>query len=137
MKVVTMDINASLFPAEVKATGDEKTRTSYKVDLRMDNSVIVHLKLEQARSLWHELGVVLQSLDHDAETIVNLAERTNDRWLAEHGNPHGINCPICTVEDPCISCAEQIRAEQDYAIRNLEDLRGLPHSSDLESHPSN
>ena len=88
-----MDINASLFPAEVKATGDERTMTSYKVDLRMDNSVIVHLKLEQAYSLWHELGAVLQSLDHDDDKAA--------------------------------------------AIANLEDLRGLPHSSDLESHPSN
>ena len=67
--------------------------TDTPITIVIDKFNYVFLTLEQARSLWHELGAVLQSLDHDDDKAA--------------------------------------------AIANLEDLRGLPHSSDLESHPSN
>ena len=154
-----MDMHASLFPAEVKATGDEKTISSYKVDLRMDNSVVVHLKLEQARSLWHELGAVLQSLDHDAGVEVPAEIVPAEPAVNSRGESECVNCrrPICWspltgdwyhVGDLSVNCAGSsdewpkvatpaMAISKSDSIRNLEDLRGLPHSSDLESHPSN
>lgn len=80
-------------PGSISAEETVLKDTDTPITMVIDKFNYVFLTPEQARSLWHELGAVLQSLDHDDDKAA--------------------------------------------AIANLEDLRGLPHSSDLESRPPN
>ena len=88
---MAMQFNGS--PGSISAEDTVLKDTDTPITIVIDGFNYVFLTLEQAYSLWHELGAVLQSLGTDAGKAV--------------------------------------------AIANLEDLRGLPHSSDLEQHPSN
>jgi hypothetical protein len=62
-----MFITAGIFPEQITAKDDSDTTTRWKVTVKLDDDINVHLTLEQARSLWHELGAVLQSEEKDAE----------------------------------------------------------------------
>ncbi len=60
-----MDIHGSIFPETIKVREGFNSDSKYQVGVSMDTTVTIHLTLAQARSLWHELGAVLQSEDHE------------------------------------------------------------------------
>ena len=133
--------------------------TDTPITIVIDKFNYVFLTLEQTRSLWHELGAVLQSLDHDAEAEAPAEIVSTEPSTLDFTERECVNCrrPICWsaltgdwyhVLDLCVNCVGSTDERPRVAtpvmtiskadsIRNLEDLRGLPHSSDLESHPSN
>lgn len=154
-----MLINASLFPEQIKAFENSSNVGNWSSCLCLDNGVHIHLNLEQTRGLWSELGAVLQSLAHDTGVEVPAEIVSTEPAVKSSGERECVNCrrPICWspltgdwyhVLDLCVNCvgssdewprvATPVMAiSKSASIRNLEDLRGLPHSSDLESHPSN
>jgi hypothetical protein len=62
-----MDIHASMFPDEIKVRDNFNRDSKYQVGIKLDGTSTIHITLDQARSLWHELGAVLQSEDHDVK----------------------------------------------------------------------
>ena len=154
---MAMHFNGS--PGNIVAEETILHHSDTPITIVIDTFNYVFLTLEQARSLWHELGAVLQSLDHDAGVEVPAEIVSAEPAVTSSGQSECANCrrPIywsplsCDwyhVLDLCVNCAgstdERPRVatpvmaiSKSDSIRNLEDLRGLPHSSDLESHPSN
>ena len=61
---MAMHFNGS--PGNIVAEETILKNTDTPITIVIDTFNYVFLTLEQARSLWHELGAVLQSLDHDA-----------------------------------------------------------------------
>ncbi len=57
-----MFITMGIFPDKIKVLDDKDTTTHWKVTVVVDEDTNIHLTLEQARSLWHELGAVLAEL---------------------------------------------------------------------------
>lgn len=102
-------------PGSITAEETVLKDTDTPITIVIDKFNYVFLTLEQARSLWHELGAVLQSLDTTPQEQAGYVWCNEDSRY-EHPDMHGL---------------------RSDSIRNLEDLRGLPHSSDLEPHPSN
>ena len=154
---MAMHFNGS--PGNIVAEETLLKNTDTPITIVIDTFNYVFLTLEQARSLWHELGAVLQSLDHDAEVEAAAEIVPAEPAVSSSGERACVNCrrPICWspltgdwyhVLDLCVTCAGSsdewprvatpvMAISKSDSIRNLEDLRGLPHSSDLESHPSN
>ena len=154
---MAMHFNGS--PGNIVAEETILKNTDTPITIVIDTFNYVFLTLEQARSLWHELGAVLQSLDHGAGVEVPAEIVPAEPAVKSSGERECVNCrrQICWspltgdwyhVLDLCVNCvgstderprvATPVMAiSKSDSIRNLEDLRGLPHSSDLESHPSN
>ena len=146
-------------PGNITAEETSRKDTDTPITVVIDDFNYVFLTLEQARSLWHELGAVLQSLDHDAEVEVPAEIVSTEPAVKSSGQRECVNCrrPICWspltgdwyhVLDLSVNCAGSsdewprvatpvMAISKSDLIRNLEDLRGLPHSFDLEQHPSN
>ena len=159
MEVVTVAAVWSSNPAQIEGRAALLRNTETVTTIEIDTCNYVFLTLEQTRSLWHELGAVLQSLDHDAEAEAPAEIVSTEPSTLDFTERECVNCrrPICWspltgdwyhVLDLCVNCvgssdewprvATPVMAiSKSASIRNLEDLRGLPHSSDLESHPSN
>lgn len=146
-------------PGNITAEETTLKDTDTPITIVIDKFNYVFLTLEQARSLWHELGAVLQSLDHDTGVEAPAEATTAPRSTGEYASAECANClrPISfwpnaahwvhsidklvncvgsTDEQPRVATPVMAISKSD-SIRNLEDLRGLPHSFDLESHPSN
>ncbi|MGD0020561.1 MAG: hypothetical protein ABSD62_15075 [Candidatus Limnocylindrales bacterium] len=62
-----MDIHASMFPEKIGVREGYSSDSTYQVVIKMDETSAIHLTIGQARGLWHELGAVLQSEDHDVK----------------------------------------------------------------------
>jgi hypothetical protein len=60
-----MEIHGSIFPETVTALTGVDADRKWPARVKIDETVNMHLTLEQTRSLWHELGFVLQSEDHE------------------------------------------------------------------------
>ncbi len=154
---MAMQFNGS--PGSISAEETTLKDTDTPITIVIDKFNYDFLTLEQARSLWHELGAVLQSRDRLAGVEVPAEIVSTEPAVTSSGERECANCrrPICWspltcdwyhVGDLCVNCAgssdERARVatpvmaiSKSDLIRNLEDLRGLPHSADLESHPSN
>ena len=146
-------------PSSISVAETVLKDTDTPITMVIDKSNYVFLTPEQARSLWHELGAVLQSLDHGAGVEVPAEIVPAEPAVKSSGERECVNCrrPICWspltgdwyhVLDLCVNCvgssderprvaAPVMAISKSDSIRNLEDLRGLPHSSGLESHQSN
>jgi hypothetical protein len=44
------------------------------VGIKLDETSTIHITIDQARSLWHELGAVLQSADHSVKFGLHAAD---------------------------------------------------------------
>ena len=146
-------------PSSISVAETVLKDTDTPITVVIDDFNYLFLTPEQTRSLWHELGAVLQSIDHDDEAEAPAEIMSTEPSPLDFRKCECVNChrPICWspvtgdwyhVLDLCVNCvgstderprvATPVMAiSKSDSIRNLEDLRGLPHSSDLESHPSN
>jgi len=69
-----MDIYASMFPDEIKVTDNFNRDRKYQVRIKLDETSTIHITIDQARSLWHELGAVLQPADHSVKFGLHAAD---------------------------------------------------------------
>jgi hypothetical protein len=69
-----MFITAGIFPDKITVLDDSKTTTRWKLTMVVGDDINVHLTIDQARSLWHELGAVLQTEDHDVKFGLHAAD---------------------------------------------------------------
>jgi hypothetical protein len=69
-----MDIHASMFPDEIKVRDNFNRDSKYQVGIKLDGTSTIHITLDQAHSLWHELGAVLQSAARDVKFGLHAAD---------------------------------------------------------------
>ena len=60
-----MSVQVSMFPETISVREDKRPDMRWPIDVQIDNKQYVYLTADLARELWHDLGAVLQSVDHE------------------------------------------------------------------------